>query len=135
MEICNTPQALALRTSRKKKELTIAELSRRTGIKVHVLERYDIGRTSISYENAKILSAFFDVDLERFLDDYLKFIYCDGCDEFIKWFKENKLSTYELTKDRKYRHLKEPLERILNKDFSKFDRRSYKAFWEMFKNI
>ncbi len=69
VEICNTPQALVLRTYRKKKELTIAELSRRTGIKVHVLERYDIGRTSISYENAKILADFFDVDLDRFLDN------------------------------------------------------------------
>ncbi len=107
--------------------LTIAELSRQTGIKIHVLERYDIGRTSISYENAVLLSSFLGIELESLLDDHLKFIYCGGCDEFIKEFNNRGLDVVELTKSSKYRHLREPLQRVFDKDFSRFNKVSYGA--------
>ncbi len=132
-EICKTEQALALRTYRKKMGLSIAELSRQTGIKVHVLERYDIGKNSISYENAVLLSNFLGVELEKLLDDHLKFIYCGGCDEFMEWFNDRNLDVIELTKSSKYRHLREPLLRVLDKDFSRFNKVSYEAIIKFIK--
>ncbi len=134
-EICETEQALTLRTYRKKMGLTIAELSRQTGIKIHVLERYDIGKTSISYENAVLLSSFFGIELESLLDDHLRFIYCSGCDEFIKEFKDKNLVVVELTKSSKYRHLREPLQRVLYKDFSQFNKVSYEALKQLLKHL
>lgn len=60
---------MKLKEIAKQKELSIKEISRKTGIDYHVLQKYNKGIRGISVKNAKILGKFFNVNWWEFFEE------------------------------------------------------------------
>ncbi|MEO6967612.1 MAG: XRE family transcriptional regulator [Rhodanobacteraceae bacterium] len=59
---------LALRTLRKRKDWTLAEVSTRTGLPVSTLSKIENGKMSLSYDKLARLSAGLEIDIAQLFD-------------------------------------------------------------------
>lgn len=59
---------VALRTLRKRKQLTLAEVSTRTGLPISTLSKIETGKMSLSYDKLARLSAGLEVDIAQLFE-------------------------------------------------------------------